>query len=76
MNRLAVTLFQESGTAKTDYSTGEGEARAIHESLEQWEVTGKVIAMGFDTTSSDTEINKGACKSSRKRLKGSFYGTV
>ena len=74
VNRLAVTLFQESGTdllsiAKTEDSTGEGEARAIHEILEQWEVTDNVIAMCFDMTSANTGINKGACKILQKKLK-------
>ena len=41
INRLAVTLIQESGPkilsiSKTDDSTGEGEARRIVEIMEEW----------------------------------------
>lgn len=67
VNRLAVTLHRESGTkllsiAKTDDSTGEGEASRINDILKDWGVNNNVLAMGFDTTSSNTGINKGACK--------------
>lgn len=67
VNRLAVTLHQESGTkllniSKTEDSTGETEAKKIRETLSDWKVDSHVIAMGFDTTSSNTGVNKGACK--------------
>ena len=57
VNRLAVTLIQETGPKilsfpKTDDSTGQGKARRIMGILEEWNVDNRVIVMGFDTTSS------------------------
>ena len=74
VNRLAVTLQQESGTkilklAKTEDSTGETEAASVTETLEDWNVTSKVIAVGFDTTTSNTGVNKGVCIRLQKSLK-------
>ena len=66
VNRLAIVAVQEDCNqiltiAKTENGTGEVEARAVAGALEEWELTNKVIASGFDTTSSNTGVHKGGC---------------
>ena len=66
VNRLAVMLVQESESkilsiAKTNDSTGRVEAEKVKEVLDDWNVTEKIVALGFDTTSSNTGIHKGSC---------------
>lgn len=64
--RLAVVLVQENSNkllcvAKVEESTGKVEAEKVKEVLDNWGVTEKVIACGFDTTSANTGVHKGAC---------------
>ena len=47
--------------AKTENGTGEVEARAVSAALDEWGLSGKVVASGFDTTSSNTGVHKGGC---------------
>ena len=59
-------LVQESESkilsiAKTNDSTGRVEAEKVKEVLDDWNVTEKIVALGFDTTSSNTGIHKGSC---------------
>ena len=66
VNRLAINLVQEHSNqilaiAKTENGTGEVEARAVAAALEEWGLSGKVVASGFDTTSSNTGVHKGGC---------------
>ena len=66
VNRLAVVLVQETENkllciAKMEQSTGSVEAEKIKEVLVEWGVAEKIIACGFDTTSSNTGVNKGCC---------------
>ena len=49
------------GIAETKDSTGRVEAEKVKEILDNWNVTEKIIALGFDTTSSNTGIRKGSC---------------
>ena len=61
VNRLAVVLVQEFenkllAIPKTDGSTGEIEAKKIKEVLVDWGLENKIIACGFDTTSSNTGV--------------------
>ena len=49
------------GIAETKDSTGRVEAEKVKEILDNWNVTEKIIALGFDTTSSNTGIHKGSC---------------
>ena len=67
VNRLAIVLVQKESNkilaiAKTESSTGKVEAEAVKKALDEWEITEKIIACGFDTTSSNTGVHKGACK--------------
>ena len=55
VNRLAVVLIQEED------STGRTEADKVKEIIDDWNLTEKIIAVGFDTTSSNTGVHKGAC---------------
>ena len=64
VNRLAVVLVQEEENkilciTKTEDSTGKVEAEKVKEVLESWKITEKIIACGFDTTSSNTGVHKG-----------------
>ena len=64
VNRLAVVAAQEKDNqllcvTKTDDSTGKAEAEG--KALEDWGLKESIIACGFDTTSSNTGIQKGSC---------------
>ena len=66
MNRLAVVLVQDEenkilAITKTSNSTGKVEAKKVKEILDNWSVTDKIIACGFDTTAANTGLYKGAC---------------
>ena len=66
VNRLAVVLVQEDHNqllciAKTSDATGRTEAVAVKAALDKWDISTKVIAIGFDTTSSNTGVHRGAC---------------
>ena len=64
VNRLPVVLVQEEENkilyiTKTEDSTGKVEAEKVKEVLESWKITEKIIACGFDITSSNTGVHKG-----------------
>ena len=66
VNRLAVVLVQKEENkilciARTDDSTGKTEAESVKKSLDDWQLTSYIVSMGFDTTSSNTGVHKGAC---------------
>jgi len=66
VNRLAVVLIQHPenkilSVTKTESSTGKVEAETVKAVLDEWELTDKIIACGFDTTSSNTGIRNGSC---------------
>ena len=51
VNRLAVVLVQENenkilSIARTDDSTGRTEAEAVKTTLDEWELTDQIIAIG------------------------------
>jgi hypothetical protein len=49
------------GIVKIPVGTGDAQAKATHELLSLWEVSDNVVAMGFDTTATNTGHKKGAC---------------
>lgn len=64
--RIAVLISygeneQLLGVPKADRSTGEEQALAVYECLEEWGVSHTIKAMCFDTTASNTGRLKGAC---------------
>ena len=61
--------LKSSSLQETEDSTGETEAASVTDTLEDWNVTSKVIAVGFDTTTSNTGVNKGVCIRLQKSLK-------
>ena len=66
VNRLAVILIQEEkshilGIPSTENSTRRAEAEMVKDYLDSWGVKDKIIACGFDTTSSNTGVNNGSC---------------
>lgn len=74
VDRIAV-LVSYNGTSKflgapkiTDSPTGERIAHAVYKILTDWNIADKVTAMSFDTTSTNTGINIGACVILQKLL--------
>ena len=66
VNRLAVVLVQKDDNkilciARTDDSTGKTEAETVKKALDDWDLSSYIIAFGFDTTSSNTGVHRGAC---------------
>ncbi|XP_055838250.1 uncharacterized protein LOC129906492 [Episyrphus balteatus] len=65
--RIAIAISygekeQLLGVPVIENSTGEEQAAAVYEMLEQWGVSNAVKAMCFDTTASNTGRLKGSCK--------------
>lgn len=66
VERIAV-LVSYNGTAKflgapkIASGTGKNIANAVHDTLVEWDISDKVVAASFDTTSSNTGLEKGAC---------------
>ena len=56
------------GVPKLSGGTGENQATAVIEALEEWGITDKVIGMCFDTTASNTGIKSGACLRIEQKL--------
>ena len=66
VNRLAVVVVKELenqilGIIKTVNAKGKVEAEAVKRTLDTWKLTEKIIACGFDTTTSNTGVHKGCC---------------
>lgn len=66
IDRLPILISQRSGVQllgvpKIDSGTGESMAAAAFKLLKDWAATNGVVAMCFDTTSSNTGRLKGAC---------------
>ena len=69
-NRVAVYVSGVDGTGfrkllgcpETKDGTGKAEAEVVKTLLESWGIEGQVCALVFDTTSSNTGIESGACK--------------
>lgn len=55
------TKEQLLGVPETDSSSGEEQALAVYECLEEWGLASSVVAMCFDTTASNTGRLNGAC---------------
>ena len=78
MNRLTMVLVQEEENkifcvSKTEDSTGKKEVEMAKETLDIWNITEKIIAIGFHTTSSNTEVIKGAFKIFQQLLGRQFF---
>lgn len=56
------------GVPKLPGGTGEDQATAVVEALEEWGISEKVIGMCFDTTASNTGIRSGACLRIEQKL--------
>ena len=66
VDRLPVIVTGEGiskllNVAKLSSGTGEAQAKAVCDSLREWDLEHKVIGMSFDTTSSNTGWISGAC---------------
>jgi len=66
VDRLAVVVTGRElekilGIVKLPSGTGTAQASATHQLLELWSMTSDVVAMCFDTTSTNTGTVKGAC---------------
>ena len=65
IDRLAVVLVHEEenkilAICKTSDSTGRTEAEKVKGILHDWKLTEKILAVGFNTTSSNTGVHTGA----------------
>ena len=48
------------GAPKIESGTGKNIAEAVHKILVDWNISEKIVAASFDTTSTNTSLNKGA----------------
>ena len=73
IDRLPICVSGEDGTkllvvAKLQDGTGDAQAEAVCEALKDWGLLDRVCGMSFDTTSSNTGNEKGACALIEKRI--------
>lgn len=73
VDRIAIIASYEGtskflGAPKVPAGTGENMAKVVHEALIKWDIVNKVSAMGFDTTTSNTGQNIGACTLLQNKL--------
>lgn len=66
VDRLAVIVSGEDvmkllGVPIITNGTGEAQAQAVYDLLQTWNIEDRIVAMCFDTTSSNTGLDKGAC---------------
>jgi hypothetical protein len=66
VDRLAILVSGQGvsqllGVPKIPSGTGEAQAQAVVDALDQWGITDKIAALSFDTTASNTGIRGGAC---------------
>lgn len=66
VDRLAILVSgpgvnQLLGVPKIHSGTGESQAQAVVDALDQWRITDKIAALSFDTTASNTGSRGGAC---------------
>lgn len=66
VDRIAVLVSYDEtakflGAPKIEPSTGEKIAEAVHNVLVEWNISEKVVAASFDTTSANTGLDRGAC---------------
>lgn len=67
IERLAVSVTGENvikllGIPKLLNATGESQAKAVVELINEWKLADKIVSMCFDTTASNTGVRNGACK--------------
>ena len=55
--KLAILL----AVSKLSHGTVDAQAAAVHEALQDWNLTDGVVGMSFDTTSSNSANKAGAC---------------
>lgn len=73
VERMPVIVSQKSGAQllgvpKIASGTGEAMAEAVYTALQEWGVTENIVAMCFDTTSSNTGRINGACTLLEEKL--------
>lgn len=66
MDRLPVLVSSNGvtqllGVPKFSSGTGENQAMAVLQLLQEWNLVDRITAMGFDTTSTNTGVFRGAC---------------
>lgn len=54
-------MSQLLGVAELDNGTGKAQADAVLQAIKEWELEANIIALSFDTTSSNTGKDNGAC---------------
>ncbi len=66
VDRLAVLVSGEGtmkllGVPKLSNGTGQAEATAVYDLIQEWNLADRIMSMSFDTTASNTGIRLGAC---------------
>lgn len=66
VDRLAILVSGQGvsqllGVPKIPSGTGESQAQAVVDALDEWGLTDKIAALSFDTTAANTGIRGGAC---------------
>lgn len=56
------------GAPKVESATGENIAAAVQSKLNEWNISNRIAAISFDTTSSNTGAMNGACTLIEKKL--------
>ena len=78
VDRLAILVSgagveKHLGVPKIKSGTGEAQANAVIETLEDWDLLDKVNSMSFDVVASHTGKNSGACKIIETKLQKNLY---
>ena len=73
LDRLPISISGGGSTqlltvAKLQNGTGQAQAQAVLDAVEEWGLDGQICAMSFDTTSTNTGREKGACTLIEKKL--------
>jgi len=66
-------VSQMLAVAKLPSATGEAQAQAIVNALNEWDIADQVIGMSFDTTSANSGKDKGACVLLEEKLEKKLF---
>lgn len=78
VDRLAVLVSGEGvskllGVPAITSGTGESQANAVYKLIEDWGLINRITSMCFDTTASNTGLDRGACSKLEEKLGRKLY---
>jgi len=73
VDRLPVIVTDPRRTAKLPAGTGQTTANAVVQCLNDWKLSGKVVGMSFDTTSTNTGSALGSCTILQQKLRRTLF---